>query len=160
MPKLARDVGGAHLVELVHRDLKPANIVVGSDGLYIVDLGLMISSVRGRDSFFTRNLLVGTPSNMAPEQIKREPVSPRSDVYSLGTVLYHIYAGRNPFRENSTFDPRKILRRQLYGKMEPLADVCDVSVEMNDLVMKCLEIEPSKRPADGLTLSRALEEVL
>ena len=44
--------------------------------------------------------------------------------------------------------------------MEPLADVCDVSVEMNDLVMKCLEIEPSKRPADGLTLSRALEEVL
>jgi len=160
LPKLARDVGGAHSIELIHRDLKPANLIVGSDGFVVVDLGLMINSVKALDSYFTKCLIAGTPGNMAPEQIAKIPPTFSSDVYALGTVMYHIYAGRNPFTVCANYNSVEIMTRQLSGEIEPLADVADVSVELNDLVMRCLRINPFKRYANGIALSRALEEVL
>tara|TARA_Y100000310_G_C20669593_1_gene809486 strand:+ start:31 stop:927 length:897 start_codon:yes stop_codon:yes gene_type:complete len=163
LPKLAQDIGYAHVAGLVHRDLKPANLILGSDEIVVVDLGLMANYLKLRlNHLFTRRMVVGTPGSMSPEQIKLKPATPRSDVYSFGTILYHVYSGSNPFLEGAGFDALKILQRQKNPEKQllPLADVSDVSVQMSDLTMRCLAVDPVKRPADGITLSRALEEIL
>jgi hypothetical protein len=100
--QVAAGLDAAHNLGLVHRDVKPANIliVVGADHAYLTDFGLM-KRIRGGDQLTDSGEFVGTIDYIAPEQIRGDGCDARSDVYSLGCVLFHSVSGRVPFDADS-----------------------------------------------------------
>jgi hypothetical protein len=95
--QIASALDAAHSRGLVHRDVKPANVLLTADDhVYLTDFGLTKRVVTDPDATKTGEL-VGTLNYVAPEQIRGEPVSPRTDVYGLGCVLFHVLSGRVPF---------------------------------------------------------------
>jgi serine/threonine-protein kinase len=103
---IARAVHFAHENGVLHRDLKPSNILIDEVGhARLTDFGLAKQTDAG-ESLTRTGVVLGTPSYMSPEQAsgKMGPISPASDVYSLGSVLYHALTGRPPFVAKSTMD--------------------------------------------------------
>jgi serine/threonine-protein kinase len=127
----------------VHRDVKPSNILVDARGkFYIADFGLAIRAGEGI------GLQGGTPGYMSPEQIRGDAVSPASDVFSLGVMLYEILAGRRPFRGAGV---QEVLRRTLSESPTAPAEI-DPTVpgDLEAICLRCLEFDPSKRyPSAG-----------
>jgi serine/threonine protein kinase len=118
--EIVRRVGAAlsyvHSQGLVHRDIKPSNILISSDNRVLLsDLGLAI--VATQPSLTERGAVLGTPQYMSPEQAQGEPLDARSDIYSLGMVLYEMLTGRVAFTAGST---RDILRQQVHQDPIPL----------------------------------------
>ena len=100
MGRIAEGLDVAHTLGIVHRDVKPSNILFNqTKEAFLTDFGL--AKFTRRKSGMTGVLLVGTPEYMSPEQAQRLPVDGRSDIYSLGVILYLILTGRHPFRASS-----------------------------------------------------------
>src|SRR5438105_1100483 len=118
--QIARGLAAAHAQGLVHRDLKPANILLqeGVDRVTITDFGLARAV---DDASITRTgTIAGTPQYMSPEQAKGEFVDHRSDLFSLGSVLYALCSGRPPFRADSTLG---VLRRVEEDDPRPIREI-------------------------------------
>lgn len=98
--QMADGIAAAHKQGLVHRDLKPANVFLsqGAERVHITDFGL--AKVEGEDQLTKTGCLAGTPAFMSPEQIKAEPLDARSDLFSLGSVIYSMCTGVSPFRRD------------------------------------------------------------
>lgn len=131
----------AHKNKIVHRDLKPSNIMIVKDTLAkITDFGLAkrVGSPHSQDGF-----LVGTPHYMSPEQIDGKPLDGRSDIFSLGVILYELLSRKRPF-EGDTIS--QILKQILFDNPEPVFNF-DSSIprEISQIVMKAMEKEPDKR---------------
>lgn len=155
----------AHARGLLHRDIKPANIIVSERaGLYdvakLADFGL----VKSLDGDSTQSMTLtqegtvqGTPAFMSPEQVLgKQDVDARSDIYSLGAVLYHLLTGRPPFQRDTTM---KTLAAQLYEDPVPPQRVrAGLDPMLDALVLRCLEKAPDVRYPDIAALDRALAE--
>jgi predicted Ser/Thr protein kinase len=137
--RLAEALAAIHAAGLVHRDLKPGNVLLGPNGPVVIDFGIT-------RAFETESApltsVIGTPSYMSPEQIKGEPLSPASDVFSLGSTLVYALIGRGPF---NTGAPEGIIFRVVAE--EP--DLSGVPAELHDLIAGCLAKEPRQRPTTG-----------
>ncbi len=143
---VARAIQAAHKTGLIHRDLKPANILVATDDKgghhpYVVDFGL------ARDQEETdlthTGMISGTPSYLSPEQAQGMPLDRRSDVYSLGVILYEMLSGRPPFQGTS---PAHVLVRVLQEEAEPLRKIApSVPPDLETIITKCLEKDPARR---------------
>jgi serine/threonine protein kinase len=157
---LALAVHYAHGRGIVHRDLKPANVVLTDDGVpKITDFGL--AKLMKNDSGMTRTGdVIGTPSYMAPEQARGSAgsITPATDVYSLGAILYEMLTGRPPFQgatplstleQVSDHDPLPPGRLQRHTPRD-IETIC----------LKCLEKDPSRRYSNGVALARDLEAFL
>jgi serine/threonine protein kinase len=133
----------AHDNNIVHRDLKPSNVRIDKYGsVYVLDFGI----ARARDmahSSTQQSETLGTPLYMSPEQIRGAAVDPRSDLYSLGVMLYEMLTGKNPFEAEST---HAVYTRHLNYDPEPPAQINpQVSPLMSDLVCRLLEKDPNRR---------------
>ena len=154
--QIARSLREAHKLGLVHRDLKPANVMVmtegtGGDTVKVLDFGLVKSFTPDkpkeeedldRTGLTQAGVLLGSPLYMAPEQARGE-ADPRTDIYSLGILMFQTMAGRPPFQSKESID---VIVKHIREKPPELNSlVPDVPFEVNALVMKCLEKEPAAR---------------
>jgi hypothetical protein len=131
----------AHAQGVVHRDLKPENILIGRDGsVKIMDFGI----ARLADSRITATgQFVGTPAYMSPEQAEGRPADARSDIYSLGLVMYEMFCGRPAFSGET---PIAIVAKQVAETpAAPRAIESDLPVRIDEAIRKCLEKNPVRR---------------
>ncbi|HEX3528011.1 MAG TPA: protein kinase [Thermoanaerobaculia bacterium] len=158
---VARAIQAAHRSGLIHRDLKPANILVGTDDAgrrqpFVVDFGL--AQDQTEESLTRTGMISGTPSYLSPEQAQGIALDRRSDVYSLGIVLYELLAGQPPFVGPN---PAHTLVRVLQEDAKPLRKAApSVPQDLETIVMKCIEKEPDRRYDSARALADDLERWL
>lgn len=138
----------AHSVGIVHRDIKPANILVNAnDEVKIVDFGLAMVAQGTRSRLTQSGILVGTPEYISPEQITGLQVDGRTDLYSLGIVLYEMLSGRLPFTGANAVN---VLFQHLESEVPALSEVApEVPVWVSEFVMCCMARMAGDRPADA-----------
>src|SRR5437762_5243701 len=148
--QICAGLAAAHERGVIHRDLKPANIMLdGAGKIRITDFGLagIAASIQGEEA------RAGTPAYMAPEQLAGKQVTTRSDIYSLGLVLYEILTGQRAF-EASTL--RELVRLRESGTItHPSTLVRDLDPLIERVILRCLESDPDKRPASALQVAAA-----
>ena len=148
--QLCAGLAAAHTKGVLHRDLKPANIMLDGRGqVVITDFGLAGVA----DQIHGAEVRSGTPAYMAPEQLAGKEVSTRSDIYSLGLVLYEVFTGKRAFSEKAADKGRAIGDRTL---SRPSSVVKDLNPVIERVILRCLETEPSARPATVLSVAAAL----
>ncbi|MGD0298852.1 MAG: protein kinase [Bryobacteraceae bacterium] len=140
--QIADALSHAHAVGVIHRDIKPSNLMFARDGdLKIVDFG--VSRLRGRAPITEPGAVVGTPMYMSPEQAQAKEVDERSDIFSLGVVLYEMAAGHPPFAS----DKLEALLQQIVSTPVPRIRTGNASFspELDRIVCRALEKNPSAR---------------
>src|SRR4029077_5639547 len=136
---------------VIHRDLKPANLMLDSAGkIRITDFGLAAIAA----SLDATDVKAGTPAYMAPEQLEGKEVTVKSDLYSLGLVLYEILTGKRAF--NATTLPELMKQRESSVPASPSTLVRDLDPLVERIILRCLEKDPAQRPASALQVAAAL----
>jgi eukaryotic-like serine/threonine-protein kinase len=153
--KCAKALNYAHSRGVVHRDIKPSNILLTQDGdVRIVDFGIALVA----DSDISRlEGVAGSPAYMSPEQVQGHALDARSDIYSLGAVMYEMLCGQRPFRAGAL---GKLLRQVVQCEPEPLAQLRPgLPAELEAIVMRALQKEPEQRYRSGAELAADLTRV-
>jgi tetratricopeptide (TPR) repeat protein/predicted Ser/Thr protein kinase len=146
----------AHRLGIVHRDLKPQNIMIDEDGrAKILDFGLA-RSLEGRIADF-RASRSGTPAYVSPEQVTGRTVDARSDLYSLGVLLYEMLTGRTPFQAESV---EELIDKHVHATPpDPRQIHPGISPELSGVVMRLLAKDPADRYQSAAELEKALAEL-
>ena len=148
--QLCAGLSAAHVKGVLHRDIKPANIMLDGRGqVVITDFGLagVADQIQGIE------VRSGTPAYMAPEQLAGEEVSVRSDIYSLGMVLYEVFTGKRAFAE-TTAQAFRTGREETLSR--PSSVMRDIDPAVERVILRCLETKPAARPANVLSVAAAL----
>ncbi len=158
--QVADALANAHSQGIIHRDIKPGNILMDAQSkVYLVDFGLarMIDlSGEGRPNkdFMTKSSsFIGTPAYMSPEQIEQKPLDARSDLYSLGIVLYEMTMGHLPFASDSAF---RVMQMHISEPPIPPRNLIPgLAPEVEDVLLKALNKDPDKRFQTAAEMSSA-----
>lgn len=143
--QIAQGLAYAHSKGVVHRDLKPTNILLDEMGHpYLTDFGLAKLMTGDANMTKTGNI-VGTPSYMSPEQLRGEPLDQRSDVYSLGIILYQMLTGRKPFEGDSSDIVSMIYKHLEKAPTPPSAHNPSILPEVEAIVLRALAKDPDDR---------------
>ncbi|MFB3124687.1 MAG: protein kinase, partial [Woeseiaceae bacterium] len=145
----------AHGRGVIHRDIKPSNIMLTNDNdVRIIDFGIAICS----DSDVSRiEGIAGSPSYMSPEQVQSEELTPRSDLYSLGAVLYELLTGFRPFRADNL---SKLLHQIVFATPPPIHTYRnDLPEELETVVAQAMQKDPDKRCVNGTAMAADLTRV-
>jgi eukaryotic-like serine/threonine-protein kinase len=153
--KSAKALHYAHGRGVIHRDIKPSNLMLTTDNdVRIIDFGIAI--VSGSDVSRIEGI-AGSPSYMSPEQVQSEELTPASDIYSLGAVLYELLTGFRPFRADNL---SKLLHQIVYATPPPIHTYRDdISEELEQVVAMCMQKDPAKRYQSGAALAADLTRV-
>src|SRR5579863_6871603 len=152
--QICRALEAAHSEGVIHHDLKPQNIMLDANGrAYVMDFGIARSAYL--PGMTQTGALVGTPEYMSPEQAKGEKLDERSDLFSLGVILYELLTGRSPYYSDT---PLATLWKRIQEKAKPLSEVDPtIPKPLSDIVAKALEIEPENRFANAGEFAQQLE---
>lgn len=156
--KLAEGLDVIHQAGYVHADIKPNNIILTDNGPKIIDFG------QSCPIGFIKPRIQGTPDYIAPEQVHRRPITPKTDIYNLGATMYAICTGQNVptalakgDKLVGSLDDNLIEKPKAAIELNP-----KINPKLNELIMQCVEVNPDKRPAsmhavaDRLNLIHAL----
>jgi serine/threonine protein kinase len=149
--KCAKGLHYAHGRGVIHRDVKPSNILTLDNDVRIIDFGIALI----KDSDVSRiEGIAGSPSYMSPEQVQSAEITPRSDIYSLGAVMYELLTGYRPFRANSL---SKLLHQIVYATPAPIHTLrTGIPEELEEVVVTALQKDPEARYKNGLEIAAAL----
>jgi len=156
---LAEALAAAHANGIVHRDLKPANVMIGRDGrLKVVDFGIARPDRANSDErapLTGAGLVLGTPSYMAPEQLKGEAIDARADLFAFAVLVYELATGSRPFTGRSDAD---VVSAVLRDPPPPLRrQRLDLPEQLQDILSACLQKDPARRTDSAATVARALQ---
>jgi len=134
----------AQVVNVVHRDLKPGNILVNDDYLVkIVDFGLA-AAASSNDSRLTKTgILLGTPTYMAPEQVRGKQIDSRTDIYSIGVIMYEVFTGKAPYVGEESM---AIMFQHVEGNATPPRELNPgIPESLENIIIKAMSVDPDKR---------------
>jgi serine/threonine-protein kinase len=155
--QICRGLHAAHEQGIIHRDIKPQNVLIDAKGeVKLMDFGIarMAESPEGVTQ---AGLIVGTPHYMSPEQVQGKQLDARSDVYSMGVLIYEMLTGHRPFESSSLTG---ILAAHITEKAKPpIEQRPEIGRELNDVVMRCLAKNPAERYKDAGELLADLERL-
>lgn len=164
--QLCEGLGAAHAVGLIHRDLKPSNILVkrGENGEIrskILDFGVakIVNDTSGSSKLTATGEILGSPAYMSPEQWTARPLDQRSDVYSLGCLMYEVLCGKQMFEAENSYE---YLNFHLSAEARTFAKVSpdlNVSADLEKVVRKCIQKDPQDRYPSVEELFEDLEKV-
>src|SRR5476649_810063 len=137
----------------------PANVLIDNDSLLkIVDFGVAAAQTQGDTQLTKTGYVIGSPKYMAPEQILGKKVDERADIYSLGVIMYEMFAGVPPY---SRGDHMSVMYQHVQGKArQPIEINKALPLELNNLVMKCMSLDKAKRAQSIDELRLSLEKFL
>jgi serine/threonine-protein kinase len=148
--QMCAGLAAAHEKGVLHRDLKPANIMVDGRGqIILMDFGLA-----GLAEQLQVDIRSGTPAYMSPEQLAGTEVTVRSDIYSLGLVLYELFTGKRAFEAASILELMEMQQRAAPASITSVARDLDPAVER--VIMRCLQPDPRQRPGSALAVAAGL----
>lgn len=164
LKQIAQGLGYAHKQGVLHRDIKPANVVLvkqrdGSDQVKIVDFGLAKISTQQDQGLTTGGRVFGSPAYISPEAARAEDLDARSDLYSLGCLIFEALTGSVPFEGNTAFET---MIKRLQEDAPALSATAGVpfSAELEAVVSACLAREAGGRPDSALAVYQSFEESL
>ena len=153
--QIAEGLAKAHSKGIIHRDIKPSNVFITTDGIVkIIDFGL--AKLAARPTMTREGTVLGTVAYMSPEQARGEEVDHRSDIWSLGVILYEMLAGERPFkgdREQTVIHSILNNKRRPLGKASPA-----VPPEIQSIVKKAMEMSRDSRYASAADVARDLSQ--
>jgi len=163
---IAEALAAAHDKGIVHRDLKPANVMIAADGrVKVLDFGLAkeMRATESADATLTVaghtevGIVMGTPAYMSPEQIGGRTVDYRTDIFSLGILLYQMASGRRPFEGSTSIELASVILRDT---PRPLSEVrSDVPADLARLIRRCLEKDPQRRVQTARDVANEVREI-
>jgi serine/threonine protein kinase/Tfp pilus assembly protein PilF len=154
--QICEGLSEAHRLGVVHRDLKPQNIMIDSDGnVRIMDFGIARSlKTKGITG---SGIMIGTPEYMSPEQVEGKDVDQRSDVYSLGVIMYEMVTGQVPFAGETTLSVA--VKHKTEAPPDPIEINDQVSKDLSRIILKCMEKEKGKRFQQAQDLLMELTQI-
>jgi len=146
----------AHRLGIVHRDLKPGNIMIDKDGnVRIMDFGIARSlAAKGRTG---AGVMIGTPEYMSPEQVEGQGVDPRTDIYSVGVILFEMTTGRTPFGGDTPFSVG--MKHKIEKPADPREINPQIPENLSRLILRCLEKDKERRFRTAADLRAELERI-
>jgi len=161
MIPICRALHYAHQQNVIHCDVKPENIMMDQNGqVYLTDFGIAFTRGKG-DKFLGK---AGTPTYMAPEQIQGIEVSPQTDIYALGIILYEMFTGVKPF-QGTTFSGEHSLNERIRWEQVHTAPIPPIQINpmvgklTNNVILTCMNKNPLLRYSDAIELMHALEKI-
>lgn len=154
--QICEGLAEAHRLGVVHRDLKPGNILIDKDGnARITDFGIA-RSLSGK-GITGSGVMIGTPEYMSPEQVEGKDVDQRSDIYSLGIILYEMITGRVPFEGDTALVIA--VKQKTEIPRDPREINTQIPQDLGELVLKCLEKDKAKRHQSAGELHADLDKI-
>ncbi len=155
--QLCSALKAAHDAGIIHRDLKPSNVLLAKDGgVKLTDFG--VAQLFAAERLTITGGVIGTAEYMSPEQAQGQRATRRSDLYSMGSVLYAMLTGRPPFTGQSAVD---VMHKQRFAQFDlPSRYVPELPPEVDRVIQELLEKSPEKRPPDAYVAMRRLQDVL
>jgi len=155
--QICRGLQAAHEQGIIHRDIKPQNVLIDHKGeVKLMDFGIA-RVAEAKEGMTQAGLIVGTPHYMSPEQVQGKLLDPRSDVYSVGILIYEALVGAKPFSAPSL---TAVLTAHITETPKPAIEQRpEIGREVNGIVMRCLAKNPKDRYADAGALLHDLDQV-
>jgi len=155
--QICRGLEAAHEQGIIHRDIKSQNVLIDHRGeVKLMDFGIA-RMAEAHEGMTQAGLIVGTPHYMSPEQVQGKQLDPRSDVYSMGVLIYEMVAGRKPFLSSSLTG---VLTAHITETPQPPIELRpEIGREINAIILRCLAKDPKDRYKDAGALLHDLDQV-